>query len=161
MPAKQSSDVAFARYHIPEPNSGCWIWLACLNNKGYGLLQSGGYKGYAHRYSYEVAHGKIPQGMHVCHRCDNPACVNPDHLFLGTASENMSDCLRKGRHASQTGKTQYARGTQAARSKLDPAQVKRIRELQGIVGQRKIARAFGVTKTAIREIHNRRTWNHV
>jgi DNA-binding transcriptional regulator YiaG len=153
----------FEQYHIPEPNTGCWLWLASVNNRGYGLLQCGGFKGYAHRFAYQhfCGDGSSIDGLHVCHRCDNPSCVNPEHLFLGTASDNMRDCVRKGRHASQSAKTDYARGTRAGLAKLDERTVRRIRAMQGVESQRKLAARFGVTKTTIREIHQGRTWAHV
>lgn len=81
----------------PEPNTGCWLWTGSDDN-GYGCLGVNGRRVRAHRYSWELAHGAPPPAdMHVCHRCDQPACVNPDHLFLGDDSANMRDCGAKGR----------------------------------------------------------------
>ena len=161
--AAKSAAEAFDDRYIPEPNSGCWLWTAALNVHGYGQLQCGGYKGYAHRYAYQqfVAAGADIRGKQVCHKCDVPSCVNPEHLFLGTAADNMADCLRKGRHASQKPTTNYARGVDAARAKLNDRAVKEIRRLKGVLGQRKIAAAFGVTRGAVRCIHSGETWTHV
>lgn len=79
---------------------GCWEWTANRNNRGYGLFAvSRGQTRSAHRVSYEMANGPIPDGLYVCHSCDNPPCVRPSHLWLGTNSQNMLDAVKKGRHA--------------------------------------------------------------
>src|SRR5689334_23323156 len=88
----------FEERHIPEPMSGCWLWTGTCNDRGYGIIQLKEFDGYAHRFAFAFWKGAIPQGAHVCHKCDTPCCVNPDHLFLGSAADNMQDCVRKGRH---------------------------------------------------------------
>lgn len=78
--------------------NGCWEWQKYKNEWGYGRLRHNGKKVLAHRASYEVFKGDFDKNLLVCHSCDNPSCVNPDHLFLGTNKDNVDDCISKGRH---------------------------------------------------------------
>lgn len=81
------------------PNGDCWIWTAAKNRAGYGVAHATtGANLLAHRGAYSSCVGDIPSGFHVCHHCDNPACVRPDHLFLGTDKDNVDDMVSKGRH---------------------------------------------------------------
>ena len=82
---------------VIDPESGCWNWKLQLNRNGYGRLKYKGKKVRAHIFSYKVFKEPIPQGMLVCHHCDNKGCVNPDHLFLGSLQDNMDDMVRKNR----------------------------------------------------------------
>lgn len=88
---------------VDDHPAGCWEWATSLMGAGYGDFVSGGrgtpsrFRIGAHRFSYIIHKGKIPTGMQVCHHCDNKKCVNPDHLFLGSCSDNMQDCIAKGR----------------------------------------------------------------
>ena len=87
----------FEAKFVPVTESGCWLWLGAWSWNGYGYIEYRKKKLRAHRVSWELHRGAIAGGLHVCHQCDVPACVNPDHLFLGTRGDNMLDCHRKGR----------------------------------------------------------------
>lgn len=78
-------------WYDTDPNTGCWIWQRCLLQSGYGQVRTGGKRERAHRRMYTVFHGEVPEGMHVLHRCNTPACVNPEHLYVGTHQDNMQD----------------------------------------------------------------------
>lgn len=94
----EKNKISFHELYTKEPMSGCWLWTGSFFANGYGRFKEIGVTGQkAHRRSYEIHKGKIPEGMYVCHSCDNPPCVNPDHLWLGTNSDNMKDMVRKGR----------------------------------------------------------------
>lgn len=140
---------------MPEPNTGCWLWLEGLNGRsGYGKISSGGVWVYAHRFSYLVYRGPIAAGLFVCHRCDNPGCVNPDHLFLGTQKENMADRDRKGRNGAHG-----LYGEKSHTAKLNDEKVRAI--LADRRSQTAIAKDYGVTQSQISRIKNGHVWEHV
>lgn len=134
-----------------ESGASCWQWLGCTIHHGYGHFKINGKAVSAHRVAYELCKGPIPVGLHVLHRCDNPGCVNPEHLFVGTHDDNMEDKAVKGR-------VYRPRGEAHAMAKLTAAQVQEIRELRGFLLQREIAERFGVTRLHVCEIHNNKVW---
>lgn len=127
---------------IPEPNSGCHIWIGDATVHGYGLLRWQGKRMYAHRLSWS-AHNKqpIPDGMSICHRCDNPHCINPEHLFLGTHQENMADAVTKDR---------FPAGNRHWNAKLSDDDVRNIRNSN--LYQHEIASLYGITQGHVSEI---------
>lgn len=90
-----------------EHESGCWLWLRGKNPQGYGVIELNGRCTRAHRASWLVHNGEIPAGLYVCHHCDTPSCVNPAHLFLGTATDNNTDCIKKGRRPNKSGERNH------------------------------------------------------
>lgn len=111
---------------------------------------------YAHRFAYSVLVGPIPEGLFVCHSCDNPACVNPEHLFLGTSKDNNQDCARKGRNKASKG-----RGIANIRAKLTESDVLAIRAIPKEIKNTHIAKQYGVSDVAVSYIRLRRTWRHI
>jgi hypothetical protein len=141
------------KYEINE--SSCWIWTGGTrpNSKGvpYPRHWTDDFKSIgAHRFSFELVHGAIPQGMYVCHKCDTPLCVNPDHLFLGSHQDNMRDMVAKQR--SFTGRGEDKKG----RSKLTNQQADQIRKMS--MSHSNIGAMFGVSATTIGRIKRRESY---
>ncbi len=134
----------------------CWLWIGGKSSYGYAKLWNGKKPELASRISWRLFKSDIPDGMCICHRCDNPACVNPDHLFLGTKSDNNVDRAQKGRNRDQ-------RGEKNEIAKLTAEQVLEIRQRHaaGGVTQRRLASEYGVCFQAIHDIIRRRNWQHV
>ncbi len=141
---------------------GCWLWLGPLSPDGYGFTSIRGGAGWhmrrAHRLAWEIERGPIPVGMYVCHHCDNPPCVNPAHLFLGTPRDNMRDMWRKGRRLPTV-----KRGEEHASSVLTAESVMEIRHAyaEGRGNSYQLAARFGVTPTAVGFVIRGKVWTHL
>lgn len=127
-----------------EPSCGCWLWLGSRLNSGYGQIRINGRALILHRFIYDVCVSPVHDHMVVCHRCDTPECVNPDHLFLGTHEDNMRDMARKGR---------------AAKGKLTADQVREIRELE--MPEDWYAQKFRVSRQVIYNVLAKKTYKWV
>ena len=139
----------------------CWEWEAGKQTGGYGQISHGYRNLKAHRVSYEIFVGPIPDGLHVRHKCDNPGCVNPHHLEIGTNADNMRDKMERGRQP---------KGGENGRAKLCESEISLIREFLvrhppslGCRGGQCnfLARWFGVTPTNVSHIHTRKNWAHI
>lgn len=154
MPHVTNMDRFWSKVNKRGPND-CWVWTAGKLKDGYGAFKTGELgreQTSAHRYSYRLAHGEIPPGMVVCHRCDNPPCVNPAHLFLGTQRDNQMDKITKGR-------ANTAHGRALPHAKLDETSVRLIRARTDSAV--KVAADFGVSPSVIDSVRHRRSWKHV
>lgn len=138
----------FREKYVPEPNTGCWLWLDSLTRKGYGKFGRTSQR--AHRVSWELTFGPIPSGLHVLHKCDTPSCVNPSHLMLGTNDDNVADKVAKHRQV---------RGEKQGLAKLTVAEIKAIR--QSAESNTVLGEIYGVTRQNIIAIKKGLTWKHV
>lgn len=146
--------------HVKKTDS-CWVWTGYTNPFGYGEIRVGSTRDgsrrmkQAHRFSWELHYGPIPQDLFILHKCDNPPCVNPDHLFLGTQLDNMRDMIRKDRGAVPPSMP----GESNPNAKLSAADVFQIRHslIFGVKGT-VLAKRYGVTNTQISAIKNHKTW---
>ena len=149
------SDDHIASFHgkyIPEPNSGCWLWIGAINAYGYGQfsrprVQNEG----AHRTSWKIHYGTIQDGLHVCHRCDNRLCVNPDHLFIGTQADNMADMIAKGRGKNPAPHYKYSADVVIAVRRMYANGIKKA----------EIARTTNLPFSTVRGLVDRKRWRHI
>jgi hypothetical protein len=132
-----------------KKTDGCWEWQAGRYSNGYGLIYDGGRPLRTHRLAWELAHGPIPEGMYVCHHCDNPPCCRPDHLFLGTSADNAADAWTKGRRRK-------------GNAKMTEEQVRELRRRYDAgEGVRALAKEFGIHHSVASRISTRQAWKDV
>lgn len=130
--------------------NGCWLWTGCTKQFDYGVVRAKRKNYLAHRLAYEIFKNELPGNKYVCHSCDTPRCINPDHLFLGTQTENMFDAKTKKRMKS--GEDHYS-------TKLSKKDVEEIRVLVGMkFSQRKLAKLFSVSQSCIGQIARKQRW---
>jgi len=135
--------------------NGCWVCASHHRVKGgYPQCESDGQRYFLSRFVYEQCFGEIPEGLCVCHKCDNPPCINPQHLFLGTRKDNTQDMVKKGRNRNG-----ILPGESNGQSKLTSQQVLVI--LNDSNSNNKIAAKYGVSKSTILRIKNRKSWRNI
>lgn len=145
----------FEKLYERIPFSGCWIWNGALKNSfGHGAFKIADRKSkvmFSHRAAWELYVGEIPPNLKVLHRCDNPSCVNPHHLFLGSINDNVQDMIRKKRNAF---------GSKCKGSKLNENAVLQIKQ-QREKGSAQLSKIFSISRQSIADILYGRTWKHV
>lgn len=143
----------FRASYFVHPIRKCWIWTRARSAKGYGSMFIGGRYVSAHRASYILHRGPISDpGLYVCHRCDTPSCVNPDHLFLGTPRDNTNDRRAKGRSGD-------LRGERNGRARLTPSDVAKLRASSEPTAS--LALTFGISVAQVRRIRTGLQWRHL
>jgi hypothetical protein len=151
--------------HVDGQADGCWLWTGACNRRGYGQIGIDYHTVYAHRAVYIAMIGPIPDGMNVCHHCDVPSCVNPEHLFLGTHTDNRHDAMRKGHvacgihHGRYTHPESTARGSRNGQAKLTETDALAI--LASEASTSSLSRRFNVSRYVIQRVRNGRSWKHV
>jgi hypothetical protein len=154
----------FLKKFKQESENECWLWIGSKDYYGYGTFWLNGKPEQSHRISYQLSKGEIPKGIKVLHKCDNPSCVNPNHLFLGTQKDNMSDCKNKGRISKaprNCGEKNWNfgkkhSGNDGPASKLTWKKVREIRSSD--LSSEELAKKFGVHIQTISDVRRFKTW---
>ena len=133
-------------------SDACWIWIAGRQPGGYGRFGLDGRAVFANRVAWVLTHGPIPDGLDVLHRCDNPPCCNPSHLFLGTHTDNMRDMIRKGRHVALRGEAHWAARITAG----DALAIRASNKPHATLAAR-----YGISKHTVHTIRSNRSWTHL
>lgn len=145
-------------------DNSCWEWCGAISSTGYGNFTINGKTVGAHRVSYKMTFGDIPTGLFVLHKCDNPRCVNPSHLFLGTHTDNMNDMAMKGRRAQTIFQFEIRRGESCGRAILKDEQVIHVLQLPILTKQmaKSLSEKFGVSVGTIKKIREKNgNWKHL
>ena len=150
VPRKATLSERLDYYRAPDAETGCRLWNGGTYRGGYGQLNWQGRPRKAHRLAWEAAYGAPPAHLHVCHTCDQPACINPEHLFLGSIADNMADKVSKGRQE---------RGESHGLAKFTDENIRAIRGDGRL--QWEIAEDYGVQQSAISRIITRKRWKHI
>lgn len=148
----ETQDLTIIFWNKVQKTDGCWIWRGSLHDWGYGHLRHGGKDFKAHRVAWALINGPIPEGMEVLHSCDNPPCVNPSHLFLGTQQDNIDDMMQKGHYTRHA-----AFGEANGSSKLTETQVSEILQAKGQTSSI-LASKYAVSPSLIKQIRRREIW---
>lgn len=155
----------WARVDRSDPD-GCWLWLgAKRSDKGYGGVWDGERWTHSHRFAYTLTYGPITDGLWVLHKCDNPPCCRPDHLFLGTQLDNIHDMLDKGRYRSGPAlhPERMPKGEAHGQAKATADTVRAIREryAAGGITHKELGREYGLSRLTVGDIIRRRIWRHL
>lgn len=144
----------FAKLYKVNHRSGCWEWTGCVDAKGYGSFRYKARARLAHRVAYELFISAIPEGKHCLHRCDNPPCVNPCHLYLGTHQDNMDDMWARGR-----ARPKVHHGEEHGMAKINDQEAITIRNSPDT--QRSLAQQYDLSQATVWAIKHRKIWAHL
>lgn len=143
---------------VTKCENGCWEYTLGKDKDGYGIYK----QQKAHRVAYELWNGEIPAGQLVRHKCDNPPCVNPEHLEIGTHRDNMRDMVERGRHGAKTCPQSFPRGEKHTNSKLTEDDVREIRILRGFgFTFKELGNIYGICRQSATNIVYKKIWKHI